>query len=508
MGQSGSVDAGQIAELRLSEERYRLALEKAHAGLWDWDISADTLYLSPRWKALLGYEDQELVNSFSTFADLLHDDDRAQLLVHIEVFRADETLGDWVEEFRMRHKDGRWLWIEARATTIRDGSGAAVRMVGTHTDISPRKEVELALEFEREQMVAIFDGIDEVIYVADPETHELLFVNQVVRDLWGEEVIGRRCYEVLQGRDLPCDFCTNDKIFGENVGQTCVWEFKNEVNGRWYRCADKAIRWADGRLVRFELASDITERKLVEESLEHTAEELRRSNADLERFAYIASHDLQEPLRMVASYVGLLERRLGSSLDDECREFMAFAVGGARRMKTLLRGLLDYARVDSRSAPFGPVDLAQIMAAVKRTQKPTIDECGAEVIVKPLPTVWGDASQLEQLLQNLLANALKFRGQTPPRIVIEAGRAETGWRVSVQDNGIGIEPAYHEQIFVVFQRLHTVDRYPGTGIGLAICRRIVERHGGQLTLESALDQGSTFAFTLPDEPDRERLPLR
>lgn len=501
-------DARSVTELRLSEERYRLALEKAHAGLWDWDILANQLYLSPRWKELLGYADAELENSFATFAGLLHGDDRPSVLSRVESFLPADAGEDWVEEFRMRHKDGRWIWIEARASTIRDASGEAVRMVGTHTDISDRKHWELSLERQRDQLEAMFDGIDEMIYVADPESYELLLVNDRVRRLFGDDVVGRPCYEVLQGKAAPCDFCTNDKIFGENIGKTHVWEFHNDVADRWYRCADKAIRWIDGRWVRFELAADITERKLAEASLEETAAELRRSNAELERFAYIASHDLQEPLRMVASYIGLLQRRLGDSLDDDCREFMGYAIGGARRMKELLRGLLDYARVDSRAAPFAPVDLAQVVAATIATQRLALEEAGGEVEVKAMPWVWGDASQLEQLMQNLLSNALKFCGEQAPRIVVEAARAADGWRVTVRDNGIGIDPQYHDKIFVVFQRLHTAERYPGTGIGLAICRRIVERHGGKLEVTSAEGEGAAFSFTLPNDPDRERPRLR
>jgi light-regulated signal transduction histidine kinase (bacteriophytochrome) len=232
--------------------------------------------------------------------------------------------------------------------------------------------------------------------------------------------------------------------------------------------------------------------------LERQAQELERSNAELQQFAYVASHDLQEPLRMVTSYLQLLERRYKNRLDPDADDFIAFAVEGAARMHELIRGLLDYSRIGTHGMAFQATDLSLILGQVLDSLQVAVRESGAIVTSDPLPVVMADATQMSQLLQNLLGNAIKFHGDGPPEIHVGAQRRNGGWCFSVRDNGIGLEPRYAERIFVIFQRLHTRDRYPGTGIGLSICKRIVERHGGRIWVESEPGQGSTFHFSLPD----------
>ena len=243
------------------------------------------------------------------------------------------------------------------------------------------------------------------------------------------------------------------------------------------------------------------EQKIADRTLqlEQQTTELARSNAELAQFAYIASHDLQEPLRMVSSYLQLLERRYKGQLDADADEFIDFAVDGATRMQQLIRDLLAYSRVGTRSQPFTIVDLNQICAQVLDDLQVAIQERGATIQVEPLPLLMADATQLGQLLQNLLGNALKFCQTHPPLITLCAtlDAATQEWRFAVKDNGIGIEALYFERIFLIFQRLHTRAEYPGTGIGLAICKKIVERHNGRIWVESQPDQGTTFFFTLP-----------
>jgi signal transduction histidine kinase len=228
-----------------------------------------------------------------------------------------------------------------------------------------------------------------------------------------------------------------------------------------------------------------------------TAEDLRISNRDLEQFAYIASHDLQEPLRMVANYMQLLERRYKDKLDQDARDFIGFAVDGAVRMQQLIDSLLDYSRLQTRKKPFEPVDLERVVQRVLCDLEGRILETGARITVKPLPHVTGDALQLSLVFQNLISNALKFRAEKSPEIHIAAEEFSNHWKITVRDNGIGIEPEHQERIFKIFQRLHSRAEYPGTGIGLAICRRIIERHGGETGVESEIGKGSTFWFTLP-----------
>jgi PAS domain S-box-containing protein len=373
-------------------------------------------------------------------------------------------------------------------------------------EIEARQRAERELEQERAQLVALFESIDDIIYVADPETHELVYVNPAFKRNWGEDVLGKTCYKVLQDLDAPCPFCTNDKIFGEHEGETYEWEFQNKVTGHWYRCADKAIRWPDGRMVRFELASDITESKTARERLRRASEDLQRSNRDLEQFAYVASHDLQEPLRMVASYTQLLERRYREQLDDDAREFIDYAVDGANRMQTLINDLLQYSRVGTRGNPFEPTDMNEVMADIRVRLGVAIEESGAMLTHDELPTVPADRQQIAQVFQNLVANAIKFKGQEQPRIHVSADKEKTNWRFSVTDNGIGIEPEYKDRIFIIFQRLHSRREYAGTGIGLAVCKKIVERHGGQIRVESQPGKGCVFSFTLPfrQKQDDER----
>jgi light-regulated signal transduction histidine kinase (bacteriophytochrome) len=242
---------------------------------------------------------------------------------------------------------------------------------------------------------------------------------------------------------------------------------------------------------------DITERKRAEQTLREKTEELERSNQDLEQFAYVASHDLREPLRMVATYVTLLEREYGAQLGPQAQEYIRFAVEGAERMARLVSDLLAYARITPRTAPFGPVDLKSLAETVVHSLRATIDEAHAQVKVAELPTVPGDPLQLSQVLQNLLENALKFRSDRKPRLELRAEPRGRDWMLSCHDNGIGIEPRFFTRIFELFQRLHTADRYPGTGMGLALCKKIVERHGGRIWVDSKFSEGTTVYFTLP-----------
>ena len=247
--------------------------------------------------------------------------------------------------------------------------------------------------------------------------------------------------------------------------------------------------------------SDISEQKQAENMLKATARELKRSNAELEQFAYIASHDLQEPLRKVGSYMELVAERYREHLDQDGREFIDYAVDGARRMKIMINDLLVYSRVGTKGKPFIPTDAAKVMQDVLNDLELTIQDNDARVTFDPLPVVTADESQMQQLFRNLIGNAVKYRGQDPPRIHVSAQRQKHVWRFSVQDNGIGIEDRFFERIFQIFQRLHGPGRYNGTGIGLAVCKKIVERHGGSITVESTPGRGSTFSFTISDQKE-------
>ncbi|MGD8440669.1 MAG: ATP-binding protein, partial [Holophagae bacterium] len=266
----------------------------------------------------------------------------------------------------------------------------------------------------------------------------------------------------------------------------------------WVRISSWAVEDGPGGVHQVQSIIEETEEfHAAQDELARRSQALSRSNAELEQFAYVVSHDLQQPLGMISSYLELLDESAGDDLEGEARDYFDRAVRGAERLQEMVDAVLGYARVDSRGRDFAAVDLSEVVDEVIHDFDGVIEETGAAVSRDELPTVLGDGSQLHQLLHNLIGNALKFAGGRPPRIHVGIDDDAARWTVSVRDNGIGIEPTATDRIFVMFQRLHTQDEYPGTGIGLAICKRIVERHGGRIWVESRPNRGSTFMFTLP-----------
>ncbi|MEE8472201.1 MAG: ATP-binding protein, partial [Dehalococcoidia bacterium] len=273
---------------------------------------------------------------------------------------------------------------------------------------------------------------------------------------------------------------------------------------RTFTPADMEMMASLGNMVGMVIANArlFSQVEAVAGELKRSADDLARSNADLQQFANVASHDLQEPLRMVESYMQLLSRRYRGQLDADADEFIGYAMDGATRMQALINDLLEYSRLGTRGKPLKPTDSSAVLEQVLDNLKLAVKESGAVVTRDALPTVAADASQLAQLFQNLVANALKFHGREPPRVHISAERKGDEWVFSVRDNGIGLDPKFADRIFVIFQRLHSGAEYPGTGMGLAICKKIVERHGGRTWVESKPGDGSTFYFTIPVRGDK------
>jgi len=303
---------------------------------------------------------------------------------------------------------------------------------------------------------------------------------------------GVEALEILHGESLDIPVIIVTGALGDVTAVECIKQGATD-----YVLKDGLARLPEAIRRALREKQERTLRHQVEQDLAKKVDELARSNADLEQFAYVASHDLQEPLRMVAAYTQLLAERYKGKLDETADKFIGYASEGALRMQVLIQDLLAFSRVGRNTSASGSVDCNSVMEEVLQTLAATIQESGAVVTHGELPAVWADRTQMAQVLQNLVGNAIKFRGKEPPVVSVQAEKAEQHWLFRVSDNGIGIAPEYAENIFVVFQRLHARTEYPGNGIGLAICKKIVERYGGKIWVEAQTGSGSTFKFTMP-----------
>jgi PAS domain S-box-containing protein len=331
---------------------------------------------------------------------------------------------------------------------------------------------------------------------------KITFVNPAFLNIFGHkdqnEVIGKNAAELFTHKKVR-KFADLTAVIDTVKGDREEFNVHREdgsvvsVEVSCSNITDKA-----GKIIgRMSLFVDITESKQIKKKLKRTLADLKRSNTDLQQFASVASHDLQEPLRMVASYTQLLEKRYKDKLDTDAKEFIQFAVDGALRMQRLINDLLSYSLVGARQKTVKPTDCHFVLGQVIANLSGTIELNNVVITNDDLPTVMADASQMRELFENLVGNAIKFCSEHAPHVHISAKQDGNKWLFSVQDNGLGIDPQYKDKIFVIFQRLHSKEEYPGTGIGLAMCKRIVERHGGKIWVDSNVGKGSTFYFTIP-----------
>lgn len=480
-------------KLHESEELLRLGYETADLGIWRNNIKSGVIHLDERARIHYGMALGDM--RIEDLTNRIHPDDRSRVLDEVAAGLTPGGPEKFAMEHRVIHPNHQIHWLAVKVRIVFEGEGEkrhAVMSYGTSMDITERKNADAALRASKKLIQDIINNTPALIYTLDTNGRFLL-INRPLEKLLGhpsEELVGRTRNDILppqiaaahQANDLDVLQSQSPKFFEEENPQADGMHI--------YLTTKFPLYDSDGRIYAIcGISTDMTAQKQMEN-------ELRRSNHELEQFAYIASHDLQEPLRTIAGMVQLLEKRYRGQLDERADEYIHHTIDATQRMQALINDVLAYSRVDRRGNPMKMVDMQDCMQSVLENLGAIIRENQAIITSDPLPDVYGDATQLGQLLQNLIGNALKFRGPRQPTIHISVAEKKDAWQFSLQDNGIGIEPQYYERIFLVFQRLHTRREYPGTGIGLAICKKIVERHGGIIWVESQPGEGSIFSFTL------------
>lgn len=497
----GSPDA-----LYHSEERFRLLVESSPNALIMADCDGVIRLVNRQTEILFGYAREELIGLSVDL--LLPEPLRGQHAAMRSEFLekpSERHMGVGRDLFAQR-KDGSEVPVEIGLTPVNAPKGLFV--LATVTDITRRKQAEEALRQSEERFRTLAEALPQIVWSATAEGiidyanrrwHEYTALAPDAPELWDWE---RAVH--------PGDLAAARRIWRQGLaaGEPTHAEHRlRKADGayRWHLHRWWPLRNADGRITRWVgTATDIDDLKRAQVDLEHLAEELRRSNRDLEQFASMVSHDLQQPLVVISGYLKLLKRKAGEQLDTETQEFVDIAFESAQHMQDMIRGMLDYARVGRSDKPLASTDLENVLEKVLHTLRDEIRQSSTSVTHDRLPAVWGDQMQLEQVLQNLLGNAIKFRSvDRQSTIHVGVRREAEGWLISLQDNGIGIDADHKERIFEVFQQSHAEGKYPGAGLGLAICKKIVERHGGRIWVNSEPGQGSTFYFTIADRPARQ-----
>ncbi|MFO0630414.1 MAG: PAS domain-containing protein [Polyangiales bacterium] len=495
------------AQLALEKvtERNLLATAAARIGVWDWDVPTNVLSWDPMMMALYGVTPETFSGSYAAWRERVHPDD----LDAVETDLREAMAGRPAFEGSFRVRDaatGAVRHLRASALVHRGPDGAPVRVIGVNWEITAQREAEQARTAQEQLLQEFVTHAPAAIAMFDRDMRHLQVSEQwfAAFGLARQNLLGRSLHEVIP--DLPTRWQDIFRRVLDGAVERCDEDPFPRAGGglEWLQWEARPWHTAGGDVGGLLLFVEvITARKRLELAFEEQRQALARSNEELQQFAYIASHDLQEPLRAVSGCSQMLRRRYQGRLDAEADELIQHVVDGSARMHALIRDLLAYSRIERGTTELAQTPAEGAMTLALANLKAAVAETGAEVTHDALPEVRADARQLAQLLQNLLGNAIKYHGADAPRIHVGAVRQGSAWEFRVRDNGIGIDPKYRERIFVPFQRLHVRTEYPGTGIGLAICKKIVQRHGGRIWVEPAPDRGSVFCFTLPDSPSKD-----
>jgi PAS domain S-box-containing protein len=481
-----------------SQQRLELALKGADLGLWDYDLRKNLIYADKTWADLFGYSPDEMQPDLSAWRNMLHPDDRPAVVdawnAHLEGRAA-----VYEAEHRVRAKSGEWNWVLSRGKVVeRDEEGGPLRVSGTAFNITARKRAEEKLL----QMSKVFMESIDPIFIRDLEGN-IVDLNKAAEVTYGwsrDELIGKPIRTIVSPlRHHAVDRLHERCRLGEKVENVEALHRKKSGEILPVLVSLSLLTNKGGKPVGIaSISKNLSDLKKTEEMLRAKTAALERSNKDLEEFASVAAHDLREPLVGIAAYLKILQQRMKDTLDPEAHKFISRALDITLRMDALVQSLLTYSRLGTEPEALEPTDCNVALERALSNLGAAIRESSATVTKSDLPTVMANPSQIVQLYQNLLSNAVKFAGDSPLTIHVSATREECEWIFSVEDNGIGMAPADFGRIFGIFQRLETTSERPGTGIGLASCKKIVERHGGRIWVESEQGRGSTFFFAIPD----------